>query len=79
MSEEAAAIVQEDMDEGERVIDSNLLGEVIESGTIAPRFIKYDHVINLADNEISRMLEEDKNIDSTMKIFQRTISSYLKQ
>lgn len=79
MSEEAAAIIQEDMDEGERVIDSRLLGEVIEGGSIAPYFSQYDQVINLADNEISKMLEEDKNIDSTMKIFQRTINSYLKQ
>ncbi|MDO5540694.1 MAG: extracellular solute-binding protein [Eubacteriales bacterium] len=78
-SEEAAAIIQEDMDEGERVIDSSLLGSVIEDGIIAPRFQQYDQVINLADNEFSKMMEEDKNIDSTTKIFQRTINSYLKQ
>ena len=79
VSEEAAAIIQEDMDEGERVIDSRLLGSVIEEGIIAPRFQQYDQVITLADNEISKMLEEDKNIDSTTKIFQRSINSYLKQ
>lgn len=79
MSEEAAAIIQEDMDEGERVIDSKLLGSVIEEGITAPHFQQYDQVITLADNEISKMLEEDKNIDSTTKIFQRSINSYLKQ
>lgn len=79
MSEEAAAIIQEDMDEGERVIDNKLLCAVIEEGIVAPRFQQYDQVITLADNEISKMLEEDKNIDSTTKIFQRSINSYLKQ
>jgi len=78
-SEEAAAIIQEDMDEGERVIDSKLLGSVIEDGMIAPHFKQYDQVINLADNEFTKMFEENKNIDSTTKIFQRTINSYLKQ
>lgn len=79
MSEEAAAVIQEDMDEGERVIDSRLLGSVIEDGITAPHFQKYEQVINLADNEISKMLEENKNIDSTIKIFQRNVSSFLKQ
>ena len=79
MSEEAAAAIQEDMDVGEQVIDSGLLCTVIEEGTIAPHFQQYDQVINLADNEISKMLEENKNIDSTIKIFQRSINSYLKQ
>lgn len=79
MSEEAAAFIQEDMDEGERVINSHLLGSVIENGMISPRFLLYDQVINLADNEFSKMLEENKNIDSTTKIFQRMINSYLKQ
>ncbi|MDO4522444.1 MAG: extracellular solute-binding protein [Eubacteriales bacterium] len=79
MSEEAAAILQEDMDEGERVINSELLGSVIEEGSIAPSFDKYDQVISLADNEISKIIEEDKNIDSSLKIFQRTLTSYLKQ
>ena len=79
MSEEAAAAIQEDMDAGEQGIDSGLLCNVIEEGIIAPHFQRYEQVINLADNEISKMLEEDKNIDSTIKIFQRSINSYLKQ
>lgn len=77
MSEEAAAIIQEDMDEGERVIDSRLLGSVIEDGIVAPRILQYDQVINLADSEFTKMMEEDKNIDSTTKIFQRTINGIL--
>ncbi|MCF0133523.1 MAG: extracellular solute-binding protein [Blautia sp.] len=79
MSEDAAAIIQEDMDEGERVIDSNLLGAVIQQGTIAPKFQKYEQVINLANNEITKLVEENKDIESTMKIFQRTINSFMKQ
>lgn len=79
MSEEAAAIIQEDMDDGERVIDSTLLGTVIEEGTIAPRFPKYEQVINLSDNEISKLIEKNKDVESGMKILQRNINIFLKQ
>ncbi len=79
MSEEAAAIIQEDMDEGERVIDSSLLGSVMEEGTIAPKFSKYSQVINLSNNEISSLIEENKDVESTMKILQRNINAFLKQ
>jgi multiple sugar transport system substrate-binding protein len=35
--------------------------------------------MNLADGEVSKILQENKNVDSSMKIFQRTISKYLQQ
>ncbi len=78
-SREGANIIQEDMDEGEQVISSTLLCNVIENGIIEPKFLQYQQVMSLADGEVSKILQENKNVDSSMKIFQRTVSKYLQQ
>lgn len=78
-SKEGADCLQEDMDEGEQVISSALLYNVIEDGIIEPKFLQYQQVMNLADGEVSKILQENKNVDSSMKIFQRTVSKYLQQ
>ena len=78
-SKEMEDIVQEDMEEGDTVISGNLLGRVIEEGRIEPQFKKYEQAISLADSEINGILENEKNVDSSMKILQRTINSYLQQ
>lgn len=79
LSREAADIIQKDMDEGEQVISSTLLYNVIEGGVIEPKFPQYGQVMSLADSEVSKILLENKNVDSTMKIFQRNINKYLQQ
>ncbi len=78
-SEEMESIVQEDMEEGDTVISGYLLGKVIEEGHIEPQFKKYEQAVALADSEISSILENDKTIDSSLKILQRTVNNYLKQ
>lgn len=78
-SQEAADIIQEDMDEGEQVISGTLLYNVIEEGMIEPKFQQYEQVMNLADSEISKIMLENKNVDSSMKIFQRSVIKYLQQ
>ena len=78
-SARAAAIIQEDMDEGEQVINSSLLYNVIENGVIEPKFQQYEQVMSLADGEVSKILMENRNVDSSMKIFQRSITKYLQQ
>ncbi|MCI8585876.1 MAG: extracellular solute-binding protein [Lachnospiraceae bacterium] len=78
-SREMENIVQEDMEEGDTVISGNLLGRVIEEGHIEPQFKRYEQAIALADSEIKNILENDKSIDSSLKILQRTINSYLQQ
>lgn len=78
-SREMENIVQEDMEEGDTVISGNLLGRVIEEGHIEPQFKKYDQAKALADSEISKIIENDKTVDSSLKILQREINSYLKQ
>lgn len=46
-STQAAAIIQEDMDEGEQVINSSLLYNVIENGVIEPKYQQYEQVMSL--------------------------------
>lgn len=78
-SREMENIVQEDMEEGDTVISGNLLGRVIEEGYIKPQFRLYEQALALADSEINNILENEKTIDSSLKILQRTINSYLQQ
>lgn len=75
-SPEAAALIQENMGKGEQVINGQLLCDVIENGTIAPKFMQYEdyeRMINLANSEINEIFEKNKNIESSMKIFQREV------
>ncbi|OUN70148.1 ABC transporter substrate-binding protein [Drancourtella sp. An57] len=81
-SEKAASIIQEDMDKEEQVISGELLCDVIEHGTITPKFYQYEtyeQMISLANTEITEIFEQNKNIESSMKIFQREIRKYLNQ
>jgi multiple sugar transport system substrate-binding protein len=78
-SMEAEVILQEYMEESERVIDNDLLSRVIEQGMVAPQFLKYKEAVSLATSEIQGTIENDKNIDSSLKILQNKINQYLKQ
>lgn len=81
-SEEAVSIIREDMDKEEQVISGELLCDVIEHGTITPKYYQYEtyeQMISLANTEITEIFEKNKNIESSMKIFQREIRKYLNQ
>lgn len=78
-SKQMEQIVQEDMEEGDTVINGKLLGRVIEEGHVEPQFKKYEQAMALTDSEIKKILEEDKDVDSNLKILQRTINGYLIQ
>ena len=78
-SKEAEIILSEDTDDRERVIDNALLDVVIEKGTIVPKFTKYHETMILAEGEINKILSDDKNVESTLKIIQRNVTSLLKQ
>ena len=78
-SQQMEQVVQEDMEEGDTVINGKLLGRVIEEGHVEPQFKKYEQAMSLTDSEIKKILEEDKDVDSNLKILQRTINGYLIQ
>lgn len=77
-SQEAESIIQKDMAEGDKVIDNELLSEVLENGMVRPRFSKYEEAIALADNEVNKIID-GKNLDNTIKILQRTVNKHLQQ
>ncbi len=78
-SKETEEILQADMEKNEKFIDNNLVSDVIENGVVTPKFPKYADALVMADNEISRMIEDDDNIDNSMRILQRQIGKYLRR
>ncbi|MDF2985882.1 MAG: extracellular solute-binding protein family 1 [Eubacterium sp.] len=78
-SKQAEAILREDIDDSDKIIDNGLLSQVIENGIITPKFHKYEESISLAQSEVEKIINQNKNIDSTLKIFQRKINQYLKR
>ena len=60
-------------------LDIETVYNVIENGVIEPKYQQYEQVMSLADGEISKILMENRNVDSSMKIFQRSITKYLQQ
>lgn len=78
-SVEAETILQEDMEKTEKVIDNKLLSNVIESGKVTPKFPKYSGAINMADNEINRIIEDEDNIENSLRILQRQVEQYLRK
>jgi len=78
-SEDAQAILQQDMEKDEKIIDNKLLGRVIENGRVAANFPKYSEAITMADSEITRIINEGDNIDNSLRIPQRQLNQYLRQ
>lgn len=78
-SKEAEEILQEDMEKNEKFIDNSLVSDVIKNGVVTPKFQKYADVISMADSEINRIIEDDDNIENSMRILQRQISQYLRR
>jgi len=78
-SKEAEAILAEDMDDREQVINNTLLDMVIEQGIVAPHFNGYNETMAYAEGEVDKILSEDKNVESTLKIIQRNVNTMLKQ
>ena len=72
-------MIRKDMDVDERVIDNRLLSDAIENGRINPKFSKYSEAMALAENEIDDIYKNEKNIDSSLKVFQRSITKFLNQ
>lgn len=75
----AESMIRKDMDVDERGIDNRLLSDAIENGRINPKFSKYPEAMALAENEIDDIYKNEKNIDSSLKVFQRSITKFLNQ
>ena len=75
----AESMIRKDMDVDEKGIDNRLLSDAIENGRINPKFSKYPEAMALAENEIDDIYKNEKNIDSSLKVFQRSITKFLNQ
>ena len=64
---------------GEIKLYVNSVGKVIETGYVEPKLKKYEQAMSIANNEIKEILENDKTVDRSLKILQRTVNDYLKQ
>lgn len=78
-SEEAEQILKQDMEASDKVIDNELLSAVIEKGMVPPRFAKYEDALALAEGEVLRIYEGEKNVENSLKLAQRTIEHFLTQ
>lgn len=76
-SEQMEEIVRRDMEASDRVIDHKLLSTVIEKGRAVPRFSRYGEALALAESEVLKIYEGEKNVDSSLKIARRTIDHFL--
>lgn len=60
-------------------VDKRLLSQVIEQSTVTPRFHKYDEVMNIADKEIFRIINDAMDAETSLRNLNRYLSEYLKQ
>lgn len=78
-SKETEAILEKNNLDGESTIDTKILSEVIENSTVIPRFKKYEEVMNIADKEIFKLINEEADIDAALTNLNREINKYLQQ
>ncbi len=78
-SKTAEEILKQDTEESDKIIDNELLSSVIENGMVTPRFANYEDALALAEGEVSKIYEDEKNIDSSLKIAKITLEHFLNQ
>ncbi len=78
-SKDIEQILSEDTDERENVIDTRVLNNVIANGVITPKSPEYRQIMALAGGEIDKILSDEKDVESTLKITQRTVESLIKK
>ncbi|MGO5052133.1 extracellular solute-binding protein [Lachnospiraceae bacterium LCP25S3_G4] len=78
-SNESEYILRKGMEANEKVINNSVLSNVIEKGVVVPKFQKYDEAMVLVESQVNSILNDEINADSTMKIFQRKMNTFLNQ
>lgn len=77
-SKYAESIIRRDMDASEKVIDCELLESVIENGKTIRSFSGYESAMLFAESRIEEIYEDDRNVESSIKILQRDMLKFLK-
>lgn len=78
-SKQAEEILKQDTEEEDKIIDNELLSSVIEQGAVTPRFAKYEDALAMAEGEVLKIYEDEKNIDSSLKIARITLNHFLRE
>lgn len=79
VSKAAEEILKQDTEESDKIIDNELLGKVIENGMVTPRFAQYEDALAMAEGEVLKIYEDEKNVDSSLKIAKITLEHFLNQ
>ena len=64
---------------GDSKIDMSVLNKVMEYPTINTGFKKYEAVMRIANNQITRALQSNADLDTTLIALQREINNYLNE
>ena len=78
-SKEAEEILKRDTEEGDKIIDNELLSKVMENVMVTPRFAQYEDALAMAEGEVLKIYEDEKNVDSSLKIAKITLEHFLSQ
>ena len=78
-SKEAEEILKKDTEKSDKIIDHNLLNQVIMNGRVVKEFPKYKEALALAEGEVSKLYDSSTNVESALKITQRMVTNLLEK
>ena len=78
-SKEAEEILKKDTEKSDKIIDHNLLNQVIMNGRVVKEFPKYKEAMALAEGEVSKLYDSSTNVESALKITQRMVTNLLEK
>lgn len=78
-SKEAEEILKKDTEKSDKIIDYNLLNQVIMNGRVVKEFPKYKEAMALAEGEVSKLYDSSTNVESALKITQRMVTNLLEK
>lgn len=78
-SKEAEEILKKDTEKSDKIIDHNLLNQVIMNGRVVKEFPKYKEAMALAEGEVSKLHDSSTNVESALKITQRMVTNLLEK
>lgn len=78
-STEAEEILKKDTEASDKIIDRNLLNQVIQNGRVIQEFPKYKEAMALAEGEVLKMYDGNTNVESALKIAQRMVINLLQK
>lgn len=78
-SKEAEAVIERNLDDSDKMIDSAFISEVIRDGRSKPKFADYQEAMQLADGEILKLYDTDTDLDNAMRLIQRKVQNFIEK